>query len=203
MNFLMFLFLLSLNGVDPLPNTPSSKLSFIKDYCSIKYPDQDFNESFLFVEVKKQKMHLVNNGEILKSYPISTGKNGLGNIKDSNCTPKGLLKVHSKIGHKAPEGGILRGTHYIGRQANIYKDDTRSKQDYVTTRAIRLEGLEEGKNKGGMQDTFRRHIYIHGTPEEGLIGQPVSHGCIRMINADVIELYELITPNTKLLILNL
>ncbi len=178
------------------------KLKFLSDYISIRYPKHSF-ENYLYVEVKQQKMHLIKNGELIHSYVISTAKNGLGNVQHSECTPSGLLKIHSKTGSRVPLGGIIKGPNYTGRQCEIFTDETVSNEDLVTTRAIRLAGMEDGKNKGGTVDTFSRYIYIHGTPEEGRLGQAVSHGCIRMKNQDIIELFDLIDTNTKVLILNI
>ncbi len=193
-------------GLDtPVNNSDSNfkeKLQFLSDYISIRYPKHNF-DNYLYVEVKQQKMHLIKDGKLLKSYVVSTAKNGLGNVQHTECTPSGLLKIQSKTGSRVPLGGIIKGPNYTGRKCEIYKDETISKEDLVTTRAIRLTGLEEGKNKGGKVDTFSRYIYIHGTPEEGRLGQAVSHGCIRMKNSDIIELFDLIDTSTKVLILNI
>ena len=175
---------------------------FLLNYLSVKYPEFQF-DSFLYVEVKSQQMHLIEGGTILRSYPISTAAKGIGSEKNSEKTPLGLHTIYSKIGDGAPEGGILRGKNYTGQNAKIHTDTTRCDGDHVTTRAMRLRGVENGVNKGGNVDTFSRFIYIHGTPEEGLIGTPVSHGCIRMKNKDVVELYGLIKNGTKVVILNL
>lgn len=101
-----------------------------------------------------------------------------------------------------PKGAILQERIFNGQIANIYTDSTDIYEDKVTSRILWLTGTEEGINKGGNVDTYNRYIYIHGTPEEGLIGQPASHGCIRMKNDDVISLYSSIGLNTPVLILN-
>ena len=95
---------------------------------------------------------------------------------------------------------ILKGRVYTGKQAKIISEPVTTDIDLVTTRILRLSGLESGYNKGGNVDSFNRFIYIHGTPEEGLIGQPASHGCIRMYNKDVVELFELVPAGIKVLI---
>ena len=82
------------------------------------------------------------------------------------------------------------------RIAEIYIDSTDLEEDPITTRIMWLEGLEAGINRGKGIDSYKRHIYIHGTPEGGLIGQPASHGCIRMRNKDVIELFDLVSKDT-------
>ena len=95
----------------------------------------------------------------------------------------------------------MKARKYTGTIAKIFYDTTRSKTDDVTSRVLWLSGLESGKNKGYTIDSFKRYIYIHGTSEEGLLGTPASHGCIRMKNKDIIELYEKIKIGTLVLIL--
>ena len=94
------------------------------------------------------------------------------------------------------------GRVYYGEIATIYQDSTRSKTDDITTRILWLSGEEDGLNKLEKVDSYQRYIYIHGTSEEGLIGSPASHGCIRMKNTDVLELYNKIAIGTKVLILD-
>lgn len=93
------------------------------------------------------------------------------------------------------------GRVFYGDIATIYTDETKSKTDDVTSRIFWLEGMEKGKNKGEGIDSYKRYIYIHGTSEEGRLGTPASHGCIRMKNKDVIGLYKLIEVGTLVLIL--
>jgi len=93
------------------------------------------------------------------------------------------------------------GRVFYGHIANIFSDETKSKTDDITSRIFWLEGLENGKNKGKGIDSFRRYIYIHGTSEEGRLGKPASHGCIRMKNNEVIDLYKTIAIGTLVLIL--
>ena len=95
----------------------------------------------------------------------------------------------------------MTGRVFNGKIATIYRDTTRSKTDDVTSRVLWLEGLENGVNKGDNIDSFKRYIYIHGTSEEGRLGEPASHGCIRMKNKEVIELYKKIKIGTLVLIL--
>ena len=143
------------------------------------------------------------NGQFTHSYPISTGLNGLGTENGSNCTPPGLHKISSILGKDAPVGGVIKGHRFTGIIGPIHKDGTCADDDYVLTRAMRLQGMEPGKNQGGNVDTHKRHIYIHGTAEEGRIGTPVSHGCIRMLNEDIVELESLISRGILVVILNI
>lgn len=149
-------------------------------------------ELAIIVVISEQKMYLMKGEEVEKIYPISTSKYGIGSRARSNKTPPGTHRVAEKIGEGAPVGTIFKGRVSTGRTAEIYTNRAEHGEDLITTRIIWLEGLEQGINKGKGIDSHQRYIYIHGTPEEGLIGTPASHGCIRMKNADIIELFDLI-----------
>ena len=114
-------------------------------------------------------------------------------------TPTGTLKVVDKIGSDFKEGTILSNDKNNGTKAEIYKDNRDISNDQITSRIIHLGGLEKNNT-----NTYNRHIYFHGTPEEGLLleKKPSSHGCIRMLNKDVIELYDNIKEGTLVEILN-
>lgn len=185
------------------PMAPPEEMlaSFLKEYVNIKYKKYKF-EMYLFVSVKYQNMYLIEDDAILKKYKISTAANGAGNDYGSEQTPIGLHRVKNKIGHNVPEGGLFQSRVYAGKTAKIYTDKTKSPTDDITTRIMWLEGMESGLNKGGKVDSYNRYIYIHGTSEEGLIGTPQSHGCIRMKNADIVELFSIIPEGTPVLILN-
>ena len=179
-----------------------SEVSFIQDYLKARYPDHQFDR-FILVKVKKQRLQLIDSGKEIAHYDISTAAKGIGNLQGSEKTPIGLLNVAFKLGDDVPIGGILRGRSYTGKIAPIHTDRTRSNDDLVLTRAIRLSGMESGFNKDDDVDTYSRYIYIHGTPEEGMIGTPVSHGCIRMRNHDIVSLYEHLQEDDYVVILNL
>lgn len=173
---------------------------FIDDYISIKY---DLNiKTYLFVSIKRQQIYLIDNGQTLRSYPISSAKNGVGTTINSEQTPLGLHTIKEKIGDDLPKAAILKERTFTGEIASIITDTIDIDKDDVTSRILWLSGMENGINKGGSVDSYNRFIYIHGTAEEGLIGKPASHGCIRMLNDDIIELYNLITEDTAVLILN-
>lgn len=174
---------------------------FIHDYISIKYPDVPL-DTFIYVGVERQEMYLFMNGAVEKVYDVSTSKHGAGSNYGSNCTPVGLHCVKGKFGHNVPRGGVLVGRKYTGRVAEIEHKPVETGKDEITSRVITLSGMEEGVNRGGQIDTYKRKIYIHGTAEEGLIGKPASHGCIRMRNDDVIELFSLINEGLPIIILN-
>jgi len=151
----------------------------------------DDTEQGLVVDVTSQRMYLFEQGRLAASYPVSTAERGTGNREGSLRTPLGLHRVDEKIGAGAPSGMIFRGRRPTGERAEILtQPDQRASRDDVTTRILWLAGLEPGVNQGGDVDSKRRYIYIHGTPEEGRIGTPASHGCVRMTNDDVIELFD-------------
>lgn len=173
---------------------------FLSEYLKLKYPDKDFS-TYLYVSVKHQKLYVIKNDSVIKNYIVSTAKKGVGNEFNSEKTPLGLHSIKRKIGDDVPLGGILETRVYNGKKAVIFNDKTKADGDYVTTRILWLDGEEIGLNKGRNVDSYNRFIYIHGTPEEGYIGEPASHGCIRMRNAEVIELYDIVNEGTPILIL--
>ncbi len=154
------------------------------------------NEIFVIVSIARQKLYLLKGKKIIEIYDVSTSKYGIGNKKGSFKTPTGTHRVYKKIGENAKIGTIFRFRRPTNEIAEICTLKRCSEEDIITTRIIWLEGLEEGINKGGDVDTKERCIYIHGTPEEGLIGTPSSHGCIRMRNKDIIKLFNLIKEGT-------
>ena len=160
-----------------------------------------FTEEVIYVSIKKQKLYHIQNNQIIKEYIISSSAYGIGSKAGSNKTPIGLHSVREKYGDKTPINGIMVARVFYGNIATIYDDETKSKTDDITSRILWLEGLEKGKNKGKGIDNFNRYIYIHGTPEEGRLGRPASHGCIRMKNKEVIDLYKLVEVGTLVLIL--
>tara|TARA_B100000287_G_C20562040_1_gene752871 strand:+ start:309 stop:893 length:585 start_codon:yes stop_codon:yes gene_type:complete len=158
-------------------------------------------EEILFISINKQKLYHIKLNKVLSSYYISSSKYGVGSKSGSNKTPLGLHKIKEKHGDKTPINGRMIGRIFYGEISTIYTDKTKSKTDDVTSRIFWLEGLEKGKNKGQGIDSYDRYIYIHGTSEEGMLGSPASHGCIRMSNKDVIDLYKIIEVGTLVVIL--
>ena len=152
------------------------------------------------VDISEQRLYLIENNLIKASYPISTSKYGEGSIQNSFKTPLGEHSIKEMIGEEAEINTIFTSRINTRRSATIIDQFEDTDNDYVTSRIIWLDGEEEGFNKGGNVDSFRRYIYIHGTHEEGLIGTKASHGCIRMFNYDVIELFKLVNIGTKVLI---
>ena len=160
-----------------------------------------FTDEIIYISIKQQKLYHIQHDSIIKEYIISSSVYGIGNTSGSNKTPIGLHNIRKKYGEKTPINGKMTGRVFQGNIATIYTDQTKSKTDDVTSRILWLEGLEKGKNKGEGIDSFKRYIYIHGTSEEGRLGKPASHGCIRMKNKEVIDLYKLVEVGTLVLIL--
>lgn len=154
----------------------------------------------IVVSIADQRLYLYDDRDLAGYWPVSTSKFGVGNQEGSNRTPLGAHKIARKIGVGAAPGALFRGRENTGRIVEILRDDRAAPDDFITTRILWLTGLEPGINSGGNVDSFERYIYIHGTAEEGRIGRPASHGCVRMRNADVMELFELVEEGTLVVI---
>lgn len=152
------------------------------------------------IDISQQRLYLKQNDNLIKSYPISSSKYGEGSTENSNMTPLGLHVIKEKIGTDVPINTLFISRINTKRTVNIENSRNKTKDDHITSRILWLDGLEEGKNKGKGVDSYSRYIYIHGTHEEGLIGEKASHGCIRMLNNDVIDLYNYVNIGTKVYI---
>lgn len=151
----------------------------------------------ILVDVSKQQLSFYDgDNTLIKRYPVSTATKGVGNQSGSEQTPLGSHAISDRIGANADYASIFISRVNTGKIAKIINQAVDSPSDLVTSRILWLDGLELGKNKGGAVDSHKRYIYIHGTQEEGLIGKPASHGCIRMKNADVIELFDQVAEDT-------
>ncbi len=149
------------------------------------------NRHRMILSVADQKMIVLRDGKPLSSYPVSTSKFGLGDRPGSYATPLGVLRIKEKIGHGLPAGAVFKSRKPTGEVLPVDAPG----RDPIVTRILWLEGLDE-RNR----NAYRRYIYIHGTPEERNVGRPVSYGCIRMRSQDVIELFETVGLNSKILI---
>lgn len=127
-----------------------------------------------------------------KFYVISSGKNGIGEQENSGKTPRGWHKVALKFGHSAAKNAVFKARQETGEVYNQALAAQFPERDWILSRILWLSGLEDNFNQGEGCDTFKRYIYIHGTPDTEPMGIPMSHGCIRMRNDDVVELFELI-----------
>ena len=131
---------------------------------------------------------------------IASAKNGVGQMMGSECTPLGSHRIRAKIGANAAENTVFVGRRPTGEIFNPALEQLYPKRDWILTRILWLCGNEPGINRGGKVDTQRRYIYIHGAPDSHAMGVPSSHGCIKMRNRDVIELYQRVSQGTEILI---
>lgn len=149
----------------------------------------------LLIKIELQTLYLVGAGRVQKNWPVSTSKFGIGNQSGSYKTPVGLHRVADKIGAHCRLREIIRARIPTGEVAPL-GGAVPASRDMITTRILWLQGLQPGLNSGGNVDSYLRYIYIHGTPEERLLGSPSSIGCVRMGNEDVIELFDLVEVGT-------
>lgn len=155
---------------------------------------------FIVINIELQQMSVYQYGQFWRTYAVSTAKNGVGERAGSECTPRGLHIIRAKIGAHALPNAVFVGRRFTGETYSDALAATNPGRDWILTRILWLSGCELGKNRLGSLDTMRRYIYIHGTPDNVQLGQPGSHGCIRMHNEDIIELFDHVPVYTKLLI---
>jgi lipoprotein-anchoring transpeptidase ErfK/SrfK len=146
------------------------------------------------ISARDQKLALLDRGNVIAIYPVSTSKFGLGDWLRSSYTPLGKLEIAKKIGDDAPAGAVFKDRHRTGE---IVLPDSPGR-DPIVTRILWLRGLEPQN-----ANAFSRYIYIHGTPEERLIGMPASYGCIRMRSSDIISLYQNVGVGAEVTIVDL
>ena len=157
-------------------------------------------EHYLHVSICKQQLTFVEQGEITQTYSVSTAKNGTGEKMGSECTPTGWHKIRAKIGDTQPLNAVFVGRRPTGEIYTSALNNEHPKRDWILTRILWLGGLEPGKNRYGAVDSTWRYIYIHGCPDELITGKAESHGCIRMRNADVLDIYNKLSAGIKVLI---
>ena len=151
----------------------------------------------IFVNSSNQTLYLFKDDSLVFESKISTSKYGMGCKMNSYKTPTGLHRVSSMIGKGLPVGTLFKNRRPTKK---VIKKIPLDNSDYITSRILRLNGLEEGKNKGDDVDSYYRYIYIHGTPHSNTLGSKQSQGCIRMSDSAVIKLFDLVDQNTLVLI---
>ncbi len=145
----------------------------------------------LAISIGQQRLYLISGESQLCNYSVSTSKFGTGSREGSLKTPLGMHSISDKIGGGCVSGTVFRGRENTGQIVQVDAGSgAESAEDLITTRILRLKGLEPGVNCGPGIDSYERYIYIHGTPHESMIGQPASQGCIRMTNLDVMDLFD-------------
>ena len=144
----------------------------------------------LAVRIGTATLQFFRNGELVKSYGVSTSRRPPSNIKNSLGTPRGLHEIAERIGAGQPPGMVFKSRVPTGRHFSEELDRNPDNDNLITGRILWLRGLEPGVNRGGDVDTYERYIYIHGTNHEARLGEPLSAGCVLMRNLDIVELYE-------------
>ena len=148
------------------------------------------------VDITRQQLNLWEGDDLLRCYAVSTACNGPGQVNGSGCTPVGKHCIRLRIGAGCAENTVFASRRPTGE---IYGPELAARfpgRDWILTRILWLTGLEPGCNRGGAVDTLRRYIYIHGTPDGEPMGVPLSHGCIRMRNGELLELFDLVENGT-------
>jgi lipoprotein-anchoring transpeptidase ErfK/SrfK len=144
----------------------------------------------LHISISDQCLYGFRAGRLLLRLPVSTALNGVGERNGSGCTPRGLHQVRARIGAGLPCGAVLRGRRWTGEVWSPALHEQFPGRDWILTRILWLSGLEPGRNRLGAVDSFRRYIYLHGTPDSEPMGVARSHGCIRLRNSDMLALFE-------------
>ena len=153
------------------------------------------------ISVAAQSLKLLDNeGRLLREYLISSAAKGVGEQAGSYQTPRGRHRIRARIGDGLPLGAVLRGRRPTGEICTPELMAAQPDRDWILTRILWLCGEEPGKNRGGQVDTMRRYVYIHGTPDSAILGVPGSHGCIRMRNTDMVDLFDRVPVGTPVLI---
>ncbi len=154
----------------------------------------------IHIAIPTQRLRFTDGAGRVHGYRVSTAANGAGESNGSLCTPRGRHVVRARIG-----GGARPNTVFVARRptGELYRPALREAfpgRDWILTRILWLSGTEPGFNRLGDVDTMRRFIYIHGAPDDVPMGHPGSHGCIRMCNRDVIELFDRVPVGTPVVI---
>ncbi|MEX0730038.1 MAG: L,D-transpeptidase [Aquisalimonadaceae bacterium] len=152
---------------------------------------------WLKVDLNAQSVELRQGERLLQHYPVSTAAAGPGERDGSGCTPRGWHVIRARIGEGCPSGAVFKGRRWTGEIWTPVLMERQPGRDWILTRILWLSGLERGYNRLGNVDTMRRFIYFHGCPDSLPLGVPGSKGCIRMRNADVLELHDRVPAGTR------
>lgn len=150
----------------------------------------------LVVSLTRQTLEVTRAGRIEHEFLVSTSRYGPGEQRGSLCTPRGRHVIRARIGRDLPSGAVLQARRPTGEIFSPALDRANPGRDWILSRILWLSGLEPGRNRLGDVDSMRRYIYIHGTPDHEPMGVPFSHGCIRMRNTEVCQLFDLIAAGT-------
>jgi len=157
--------------------------------------------AYLTIDIASQVLTVcAADGSALDRYPISTALNGPGEQDGSGCTPRGEHYIRARIGEGQPLNTVFRGRRPTGEIYSPQLAAEHPDRDWILTRILWLCGRERGRNRGPGVDSFRRFIYIHGTPDTEPMGEALSHGCVRMRNTDIAELFARVRAGTRVVI---
>lgn len=151
----------------------------------------------ILISIARQTLTLLDGQRVVRRYSISTAKNGIGSEKNSGKTPLGRHVIRAKIGADQPLNAVFVGRRPTGELYDDALAQAQPDRDWILTRILWLSGKEIGKNRLGNRDTMQRYIYLHGTPDSEPMGTPLSHGCIRLRNEDILELFDLVDVGTE------
>ena len=158
------------------------------------------SDTLVRVDLDRQCLELRVQGEVCRTWPVSTAANGPGELEGSECTPRGRHVIRARIGAGAAPGTVFVGRRPTGERYTPALGAAYPDRDWILTRILWLSGTEPGRNRLGRVDTMRRYIYIHGCPDEVDMTTPGSHGCIRMRNDDVIDLFDRVQAGTPVVV---
>ncbi|HUR40183.1 MAG TPA: L,D-transpeptidase [Verrucomicrobiae bacterium] len=155
------------------------------------------NKLRIEIDLSTQQLRLLEGTRVLRDYRVSTAARGAGERNGSFCTPRGRHQIRAKVGRGAAPGTVFVARRPTGERWSPELHAQFPGRDWILTRILWLSGLEPGRNRRGDVDTMRRYIYLHGTPDSTTLGTPGSHGCVRMANDDIVELFDLVSPGTE------
>jgi L,D-transpeptidase YbiS len=157
-------------------------------------------EVLIRVSIDEQRLQLLESGDVVMDVAVATAANGPGEVMHSECTPRGRHRVRARIGDGCPENTVFVGRRPTGEIYSPAIKAAHPGRDWMLTRILWLCGEEPGRNRLGQVDSMRRYIYIHGCPDEDPMGVPSSHGCVKMRNREVIELFDRVPAGTPVII---
>lgn len=157
------------------------------------------------IDTQTQTLHLMRDGQMVRSFLVSTAKNGTGQAEGSGCTPLGKHQISEKFGDGLPNNAVFVARRFTGELYDDKLGSEHPESDWILGRILWLDGCEEGVNKGydadGIcVDTKSRYVYIHGTPDTEPMGVPLSHGCVRMRNEELVWLYDQVAVGCEVII---
>lgn len=146
------------------------------------------------ISIARQELEFIDAAQQRHVFSVSTALNGPNQTEGSGGTPLGEHRIRAKIGAGMPKGAVFVGRRFTGEIYSEALGEQHPQRDWILSRILWLAGNEPGVNQGGNVDTMRRYIYVHGTPNTEPMGEPLSHGCVRMRNQDIIWLFDQVEP---------